>query len=352
MVYQGSKQTLIEFLHKVDNHEDSINITWEINAISNVFCDVEVFKGNRFHHHNILDTKLYVKPTDTHELLDKYSYHPKHVFSGIIKSQLIRYMKLCNNLSDFHQASSKLFKVLREKRHYSKRFLRQLKSDFLLKYHHVGEDLEPCGASMKCSNKRCEACLYIRETSVIEIYDQGYISEFPIHGGMTCSSKNVIYIIQCMKCKVPYVGQTRCSLKSRLQHHLSDIRNDKDTTIAEHFNYDCVSSNNLADLWIYPIEQIPDQGSAHKNLKKLLKRENYWIKELGTLYPNGLNKKTSKKQDIHVSMVYSKTANNAMKIMRTSYENLKAKFPKAFNSDLVLSYKRNKNISVYLVHAK
>ena len=150
-----------------------------------------------------------------------------------------------------------------------------------------------------------------------------------------------------------YVGQTRCSLKTRLQRHLSDIRLDKDhSTLAEHFNYDCPSPQNVADLCIYPIEFIPDQGSALKNERKLLKRESYWIKELGTLMPGGLNKKTSKKQDIHVSMVYSKTAVNAMKIMRESYARLKSKFPKAFNSELVLSYKRNKNISEHLVHAK
>ena len=65
LIFSGSKEKLLEFLHRVNNHDDSINITWEISAFSVNFCDVSVFKGNRFFHHNIHDTKLYVKPTDT-----------------------------------------------------------------------------------------------------------------------------------------------------------------------------------------------------------------------------------------------------------------------------------------------
>ena len=119
-----------------------------------------------------------------------------------------------------------------------------------------------------------------------------------------------------------------------------------------HFNYDCVSDNNVADLRIYPIELIPDQGSSYKNDKKLLMRESYWINQLNTLDPNGLNKKTTCKQNINVSMIYSNTASRALKSIRECYEGLQSKFPKAFKSELMLSYKRNKNIAEYLVHAK
>ena len=358
MIYQGSMDELLAFLHRVNNHDDSINVTWQISAESNTFCDVTVFKGNRFFHHKILDTKLYVKPTDTHELLDKTSYHPRHVFSGIVKSQLVRYLRICNNMSDFHEATSNLFKALREKRHYSKRFLRQIKSDFLLKYREVGDQEEPMGAALKCGRRFCECCLWIKETSYIlkherneydNIYRQSLIA---IEGGINCQSQNVIYVIECKKCEMQYVGETRCNLKTRLQRHLSDIRTRKDTSVAIHFNYDCVSDLNVADLIIYPIEIIPDQGSSYKNEKKLLMRESFWIKELNSLEPFGLNRKIAQKRNINVSMTYSDTASRALKVMRESYEDLKAKFPKAFNSELMLSYKRNRNISEYLVHAK
>ncbi|KAE8277735.1 hypothetical protein D5F01_LYC24245 [Larimichthys crocea] len=80
--------------------------------------------------HTRLHTKVYFKTTDTHALLHKNSYHPKHTFRGIIKSQIIRFHRICSQQSDFNKATSLLFKALRN-RAYSKRFLRQIKNSTL-----------------------------------------------------------------------------------------------------------------------------------------------------------------------------------------------------------------------------
>ena len=347
MIWEGSKQGLLDFLNAANEHDNSINLTWEIQQTSCDFLDITVFKGNRFSYHNILDTKVYCKVTDTHELLDTNSWHPNHVFKGIVKSQLIRYRLICNNMSDFHNATSKLFKVLRERRHYSARFLRKIKSEFLSRYHCRGDTEDPSGASMKCSNKNCTCCLYIEETSYIGE------TEIPINGRMDCTSKNVIYVIECTKCNRKYVGETRKPLKTRLIRHISDIRLSKDTSVADHFNYECVSDYNVADMKIYPVEFVHDQGSPHKNEAKLLKRESYWIDYLETLEPNGLNiRKSSTKRNINVSMTYSNTSFRAFTTIRESYVRLKTQFPKVFTSELVCSYQRSKNISEYLTRAK
>ena len=152
-VWEYSKEELQEFIELMNSHDDSITITTNINEISADFLDVTVFKGNRFHHHNILDSKVHFKATNTHELLSRESYHPKHTFNGIIKSQLIRFLRICNNMEDFHDATSKLFKALTERRHYSKRSLRYIKSEFLNRYYEMGDFEDPCGASMKWNTK-------------------------------------------------------------------------------------------------------------------------------------------------------------------------------------------------------
>ena len=346
LVWQGRRQNLLKFLQTANDHDDSINLTWEINEITCDFLDTTIFKGNRFLHHNILDTKVYFKVTDTHELLDKNSWHPKHVFLGIVKSQLIRYLRICNNISDFHDATSKLFSVLRARRHYSIRFLRKIKSDFLKVYHEMGDTEDPAGVSTKCGDKYCTCCLYLKQTSYIGE------EEFSIDGYMDCNSKNVVYIIECQKCNLKYVGETRNCLKTRLIRHISDIRQEKNTAVASHFNYECISDYNLADLKIYPIEFIHDQGSPHKNDSKLLKCETHWIEQLNTLEPNGLNRRIAAKQSINVSMTYSNTAFRAFKTIRESYSRLQSLFPKAYTAELVSSYRRNKNISEYLTRAR
>ena len=52
-------------------------------------------KGNRYK--KTFNTNGYFKPIDTLELLHKKSHHPNHTFKGIIKSQILRYVRICNN---------------------------------------------------------------------------------------------------------------------------------------------------------------------------------------------------------------------------------------------------------------
>lgn len=347
MIWEHSRQDLDAFISLMNSHDESINITAEINDMSVDFLDVTMYKGNRFFHHNILDSKVHFKMTDTHELLDHHSFHPKHTFNGIIKSQLIRFLRICNNMQDFHDATSMLFTALAERRHYSKRLLRYIKAEFLSKYHEMGDQEDPCGAAMKCCKKRCECCLWIKETSYF-----GDNLEYSIDGRMDCQSKNLIYMIECTKCNMKYIGETQRSLRERLYNHLSDIRTYKETSVANHFNFDCVSDYDAWPMTIYPIEFVHEQGSTDKNKKKLLLRETFWINELNTLDPNGLNMKTVLKRNINISIPYNKTSQKAYKLIRECFDNLKSKYPKQFNADLICAYKRNKNLGDILTSSK
>ena len=346
IIWEHSRTELDNFINLMNSHDESIKLKAEIHENTIDFLDVTTFKGNRFKHHNILDTKVYFKPTDTHELLDHHSFHPKHTFEGIIKSQLIRFLKICNNMDDFHEACSLLFKALRERRHYSERFLRKIKSDFLSRYRQIGECNDPLGAALKCGHKRCECCLRIEENSY---FGRGEF-EYPIFGRLDCKSKNIIYIIECRKCHIQYVGETQRRLADRLHGHLSDIRLYKDRPVANHFNDECWPHEQ--NLMIYPIEFIPDQGSVLKNKAQRLKREAYWIRQLDTQQPHGLNLKLPEKCNITVSLPYNRTSKLAHKLIRETYKSIQELFPTRFKDNLICAYKRNKNIGDYLVSSK
>lgn len=77
-----------------------------------------------------VSTKVYFKPTDSHALLHRSSYHPKHTFKGIIKSQIIRFYRISSKDSDLQESISTLFRSLGN-RGYSRRFLRAIKSSTL-----------------------------------------------------------------------------------------------------------------------------------------------------------------------------------------------------------------------------
>lgn len=64
-----------------------------------------------------------------------------------------------------------------------------------------------CGGSQKCGSKRCGVCDYVEETD--SFTNRSSSSSFKIQGKKkNCNSNNVVYLAQCRKCGVQYVGST------------------------------------------------------------------------------------------------------------------------------------------------
>ncbi|KAK1142325.1 nuclear GTPase SLIP-GC-like, partial [Acipenser oxyrinchus oxyrinchus] len=132
----------------------------------------------------------------------------------------------------------------------------------------------------KCDAKKCDCCTtYIRPINNFTSTTKKKTHE--ITDMLTCKTSDVIYVIQCARpeCKKQYVGKTTSALKSRFSVHKRAIRYKQNTSVAEHFN----SKNHcLDDVTIFPVEQICEKNT-------LGEREMFWIRELGTEYPGGLN---------------------------------------------------------------
>ena len=71
-----------------------------------------------------LKTKVYFKPTDTHQLLHTGSFHPKHTTRGILKSQLLRFKRISSCKADYDNTCKILFKTL-QNRGYTRTNLRK-----------------------------------------------------------------------------------------------------------------------------------------------------------------------------------------------------------------------------------
>lgn len=111
------------FMETLNAHDPYIQLTSVLDKNTVDFLDTTVFKGPDFEKTGKLDVKVYFKPTDTHALLYKSSFHPKHTFRGLIKSQLIRFNRICTRQEDFMTAVQILFRALK-KRGYCRSFLR------------------------------------------------------------------------------------------------------------------------------------------------------------------------------------------------------------------------------------
>lgn len=129
-VWTESKTSFDNWVESVNNINPSITLKATIHEQQVDFLDTTTFKGNQFHITHKLEIKVFFKPTDTHALLFKTSHHPKHTFLGIIKSQLLRFHRICSRGEDFQEATRVLFRAL-ARRGYSRSIRRRADKTYL-----------------------------------------------------------------------------------------------------------------------------------------------------------------------------------------------------------------------------
>lgn len=344
-VWTGTRDELTEFETYLNTLIPDIKITLNVSESEVNFLDTTVFKYSQ-NDTCTLETRVYFKETDTHQLLHTSSFHPPHTTQGVLKSQVLRFKRLSSFKTDYDKACFILFNSLK-KRGYNKRQLRQTKSEIW--YYHTEIDKEtninnnlipivipysPIAehivrewkrkivskkgfskfriiaayskhrniaqllnytkpkinnnnnknsqsmGSFKCTSTRCQTCQHVPLTKrfVSNYTRRSYI----IKDTLDCKSHNIIYLINCKKCKKQYVGETGRQLSERLANHKSNIKLKRNTPVASHFNE---NGHTIQDLSITPIEQIKQP----KNQTLRWQRELGWIEELMTYNPFGLN---------------------------------------------------------------
>ena len=107
-----------------------------------------------------------------------------------------------------------------------------------------------------------------------------------VNGDGTCNTTNCIYLISCdaKNCHMNYVGFTTSKINKRLAGHRANIINKTEGCfMLDHFT----KHHNINNMVIKPIDIC--------NIKVLRAREKYWMQELNTIFPYGLNNRI----DIH-----------------------------------------------------
>ena len=126
-LWPGTLAELREYEDYLNNLIPGIKVKFTARRDIIEFLDTQVYKTTDDQGNCVLATKVYFKPTDTHQLLHRHSFHPKHTFQGIIKSQFIRFKRISTTKWDFDQASTTLINVLTTRR-YSNRELQKIKN--------------------------------------------------------------------------------------------------------------------------------------------------------------------------------------------------------------------------------
>lgn len=108
----------------------------------------------------------------------------------------------------------------------------------------------------------------------------------PLKHYSTCTSDWIIYII-CCPCKLVYVGETTCDLRTRLNNHRSTIRKKRlDLPVSKHFSEQGHTEWDIRCMAVDHVLPLKRGGDRHTFL---LKKELEWIFNMKSLKPNGLN---------------------------------------------------------------
>ena len=133
--------------------------------------------------------------------------------------------------------------------------------------------------NIPCNNRRYPCNILIQSDSFTSPCTG---STHKIRFEFKCTTRNLVYLIQCRRCGLQYVGETGNPLHTRMNGHRSDIRTGKiEKPVAAHFTQ---LDHSLEDLQVMGIQKIYREDPT---LRKL--RESYWISTLGTMAPTGMN---------------------------------------------------------------
>ena len=149
----------------------------------------------------------------------------------------------------------------------------------LLVHSEIKQCILPSGFHKCESTRGCNICKFSENSS--QFYSHSTTTKYTIRQHITCTSKNIIYLITCKRCQKQYVGETKTQFRLRFNNHLSTIRRKTNTPVAIHFNE---NQHTIEDLTITGIIKLNKSDDILRR-----KLESVWISKLNTLTPNGLN---------------------------------------------------------------
>lgn len=250
-VWRGSQDGLREFHAHMNLMHPNIRCSLSFGSQVH-FLDLTVSNSHGNAHY-----KLFCKPTDSNMLLPPNSHHPRHTFSGLLFSQVLRLSSRSSERCDFEEALSCKSAVWRAQG-YTRTSIRRAKAQVLsLTQQHLDW---PTGTF--CCDLPCSACSLIQPSSTI--HDSASNNAYPIMHRICCSTTHVIYAATCSH-NLFYVGQTEHSLHDRIVQHLHTSRSQPITKFHTHFS--------SCSMRFIGLERVLSS-------EKRLLREAVWIKRL------------------------------------------------------------------------
>ena len=349
--WNDTEEHFEEFIKHCNSFHHSIKFTYELSSKKISFLDTITTIEN-----GTMTTDLHTKKTDKHQYLSPKSCHPRHCSRSIPYSQALRIKRICSTENKLNHRLGELRKHLLDrgykKEHISTAFekaenvdrdsllvykdkqtnnsrvpmvmtyhpdLKQLSSairkhwdliendpslknifpqppimayrrprslrDILVSSTVTKRSPSTPGGYTPCKRKNCVCC--VAANTECKFQSTATSQKYTIFTQTNCKTSNCIYILTCDICKIQYVGETKTTFNLRWNNHRSFYKTNKNCPLTRH-----LKSNG------HPFEkvtfQIIEQNSTWDDAARR-SREQFWIYQLRTLEPDGLNERDGKK---------------------------------------------------------
>lgn len=137
---------------------------------------------------------------------------------------------------------------------------------------------------------RCYSCIRIPDNTrrVKEFSNPRNDLSYKIRDFISCDTVGVVYALKC-PCNLIYVGHTTRALKDRIEEHVRHIRNGSDKhNLYVHFKR--MHNQSTAGMKFWGIEVPKRHWRGSNFIREISKRESWWIYQLESLVPGGLNR--------------------------------------------------------------
>ena len=133
----------------------------------------------------------------------------------------------------------------------------------------------------RCNRSACRHCPVLDRTAWIKSHSTG--RKYRTQTRISCTSSNLIYLIQCQLCNKQYIGQTRNKILTRLNQHYSTIRTAQETPVSRHFRSHQCKEPYPVRIYILSLIKADDAQELRN------KWERIWMARLNTYVPYGMN---------------------------------------------------------------
>lgn len=137
---------------------------------------------------------------------------------------------------------------------------------------------------------RCYSCSRIPDNArrLKEFSNPRNGLSYKIRDFISCDTVGVVYALKC-PCNLVYVGRTTRALKKRMEEHGRHIRNGSEKhNLYVHFKR--IHNQSTAGIKFWGIEAPKRHWRGSNFIREISKRESWWIHQLGSLVPGGLNR--------------------------------------------------------------